>query len=127
MDLGQQQLVDAWSLRLFQQYLLADPSVHEDEAKVATLEDMRQIMKIIVCSFHPNEFHFLAKAARLRRTHEPAGGLDPDLVPALAWEYGRLFVEGWRDMLRIRQSLSVNSNSAAMQLPNGTPSAPPGR
>lgn len=60
--------VDDWSSRLSQRYLLADPSVHEDEAKVATLKDMRQIMGIIITSFYPDECNFLEKAARLRRT-----------------------------------------------------------
>ena len=51
VHMGQQQLVDAWSLRLFQRYLLADPSVREDEVNRATLEDLRTIMGIILSSF----------------------------------------------------------------------------
>jgi len=120
-----QQVVDGWSLRLFQRYLLADPSVHEDEANRATLEDMRTIIRTILISFASPETSFHKKAARLRRTKEPVAVLDPDLVPALAWEYGRVVVEGWRDMLSIRRYLSFNSISAAALPHIGTPSAPP--
>lgn len=105
----QQAVVDDWSLRLFRRYLLADPSVREAEAYRATLEDMRTVMGTILGSFMSPEPNFHLEAAKLRRMHRPAIGLDPDLVPALAWEYGRLFVKGWRDMLRIRRYLSINS------------------
>lgn len=105
----QQAVVDGWSLRLFRRYLLADPSVREAEAYHATLEDMRTVMGTILGSFMSPEANFHLRAAKLRRMHRPAIGLDSDLVPALAWEYGRLFVGGWRDMLRIRRYLSINS------------------
>jgi hypothetical protein len=75
INLGQQRLVDAWSLRLFQRYLLADPFVHEDEACLATLDDMRLVMRVIIYSLCPNEANLHSRAARLRRTYEPAGGL----------------------------------------------------
>ena len=61
VHMGQQQLVDAWSLRLFQRYLLADPSVHEDEASRATLEDMRTIIRTILGSFVSPEASFTRK------------------------------------------------------------------
>ena len=125
--LGQhQQASDDWSLQLLQRYLLADPSVGEGEANLATLEDMCKIIGMIMESFNsPEEASFHAKAARLRRKSEPPSKLHPDLVPALAWEYGRIFVKGWRDMLRIRRYISANSRAAAAQLPSDTPSAPP--
>lgn len=81
---GRQQMFDNWSLRLFQRYLLADPSVWEDEASLATLEDMRHIMRFVIHSFVLNNGTFLALAEPLRRTYEPTDELDPDLVPALA-------------------------------------------
>ena len=56
-----QQVVDGWSLRLFQRYLLADPSVHEDEASRATLEDMRTIIRTILGSFVSPEASFTRK------------------------------------------------------------------
>jgi hypothetical protein len=119
-NMGQQQMLDAWSLRLFQRYLLADPSIREDEANSAILEDLRTIMETILLSFLSLEASFHSKAARLRRYYQPANGLDPDLVPSLAWEYGRLFVEGWRDMLKIRRYISINSICGAAQPPNDT-------
>lgn len=119
-NMGQQQIVDAWSLRLFQRYLLADPSVREDEANRAILEDMRTIMETILRSFTSLKASFHLKAARLRRNSKPERGLDSDLVPALAWEYGRLFVEGWRDMLKTRRHLSIKSICGASQPPNDT-------
>jgi hypothetical protein len=81
---GQQQLLDNWSLRLFQRYLLADPSVWEDETSLATLDDMRHIMRFVIHCFVQNNGNFLALAALLRRTDEPTDELDPDLVPTLA-------------------------------------------
>ena len=119
-NMGQQQMVDAWSLRLFQRYLLADPSVREDEVNSAILEDLRTIMETILRSFTSLKASFHLKAARLRRNREPEGGLDPDLAPALAWEYGRLFVEGWRDMLKTRRYLSIKSICGAAQPSNDT-------
>lgn len=84
VHLGQQRRVDKWSLRLFLRYLLTDPSVLEDEARLATLDDMRRVMRFTIRSFDLNAGNVPARAAALRRMNEPADELDPDLFPALA-------------------------------------------
>jgi hypothetical protein len=56
----------------------------EDEARLATLDDMRRVMRFTIRSFDINAGNVPARAAALRRMNEPADELDPDLFPALA-------------------------------------------
>jgi hypothetical protein len=122
-DQHHQQLVDEWSLHLFRRYLLADPTVYEDEARCATLEAMRDLWRTIVPHFGSADQEFRHVCTRLRRNTEPPRDLDADLVPILAWEYGRLFVHAWRFVARDR-GLVVDNSEIEGSL-NNVPSAPP--
>jgi hypothetical protein len=108
-----QQMVDNWAAQLLRRYLLADPSVRKEEAKRATLGQMREAMRITLRLFESrsgNDFGRTAEA--VRRDDEPVNRLDPDLLPMLAWKYGRVFVDIWRAVVK-RHSRQQQERSRA--------------
>ena len=121
----QRQMASDWSLRLLQRYLLADPAIDWDEAKLASLEDMRKVMDGFLNLFGPTEDKFPTRATSKRRESQPPTMLDSDLAPILAWEYGRVLVTRWRNMLRVEGYTPVNDEAARAQTPDDAPSVPP--
>lgn len=102
---------DKWAAQLFRRYLIVDPGVRADEARRATLEDMRKAMRKMLNSFGSLDDAILKKAARLRRNVFRLSRLHADLLPTVAWDYGRVFVDIWRATVKRRLRREQHSNT----------------
>jgi hypothetical protein len=123
-DQQHQHSIDSWSLQLLRRYLLADSTVSEDEAKGATLEDMRDVWRTVVPRFGEVDEDLDDLCLRFRRDDKPPDTLDANLVPMLAWEYGRVFVHTYRNKVRWDIGVSLRTRQKD-ELWRAMPSTPP--